>query len=164
MRFAALPRPDGADWTGLTPAPLPVEEASSWAVVAGCGALVAFTGTVRDHAEGRTGVTQLEYEAYEEGAAARLGQVAAEARRRWPVIGRLVLLHRLGPLAVGDAAVLVVVSTPHRDDAFEAARWCIDTVKATVPIWKREAWDGGREDWGTGAVAIGEVLGGGPAA
>ena len=164
MRPVALPRPDGADWTGLTPAPLPVEEASAWAVVAGCGAVVSFTGTVRDHAEGRTGVTLLEYEAYEEVAADRLRDVAAEARRRWPAIGRLALLHRLGPLAVGEPAVLVVVSTLHRGDAFEAAQWCIDTVKATVPIWKREVWDGGQQqDWGTGAVAVDEVLSGGPA-
>ncbi|MGH9179247.1 MAG: molybdenum cofactor biosynthesis protein MoaE [Acidimicrobiales bacterium] len=164
MRAVALPRPDGADWTGLTPAPLPVEEASTWAVVAGCGAVVSFTGTVRDRAEGRTGVTLLEYEAYEEVATDRLRHVAAEARRRWPAIGRLALLHRVGPLAVGEAAVLVVVSTPHRDEAFEAARWCIDTVKATVPLWKREVWDGGQqEDWGTGAVSVGEMPSGGPA-
>jgi molybdopterin synthase catalytic subunit len=165
VRAVALPRPDGADWTGLTPAPLPVHDASAWAVVAGCGAVVSFTGTVRDHAEGRPGVSLLEYEAYEEVAGSRLRDVAVEARRRWPAIGRLALLHRVGPLKVTDAAVLVVVSTPHRTEAFEAARWCIDTVKATVPIWKREVWDGGRQEgWGTESVAVGDVFTGGPAA
>lgn len=156
MRVAALPRPDAADWIGITPAGLPVDEASSWAVLPGCGAVVCFAGTVRDHAEGRTGVTGLEYEAYEEQAGPRLREVAAGARSRWPGVGRLVLLHRVGALRPTDVAVLVVVSTPHRDEAFEAARWCIDTVKATVPIWKREDWAGG-SSWGTGAEGIREV-------
>lgn len=158
MRTAALPRPDGADWIGLTPTRLPVDEASSWAVVPGCGALVVFAGTVRDHAEGRAGVTLLEYEAYEEQADARMRSVGAAARGRWPGIGRLVLLHRVGALGLTEVAVLVAVSAPHRDEAFEAARWCIDTVKATVPIWKREEWAGG-SGWGTGAAGVGEITG-----
>lgn len=156
MRFAALPRPDGADWVGLTSAPLPVAEASSWAVVPGCGATVVFAGSVRDHAEGRDGVTKLEYEAYEEQAERRIRAIADEARRRWPDIGRLVLLHRLGPLHLAEVSVLVVASTPHRPEAFEAARWCIDTVKATVPIWKQESWQGGT-DWGTAPSDVADV-------
>lgn len=156
MQVAALPRPDDADWLGLTTSALPVAEASAWAVVPACGAVVAFSGTVRDHGAGRDGVTLLEYEAYEEQAGSRLRGVAAEARGRWPGVGRLVLLHRVGPLAVTDVAVLVVVSAPHRREAFDAARWCIDTVKATVPIWKRETWAGGT-DWGTGAAPLAGV-------
>lgn len=144
---------------GLTSARLPVDEASSWAVVPGCGALVVFAGTVRDHAEGRAGVTLLEYEAYEEQADARMRSVGAAARQRWPGIGRLVLLHRVGALGLTEVAVLVAVSAPHRDEAFEAARWCIDTVKATVPIWKREEWAGG-SGWGTGAAGVGEIAAG----
>jgi molybdopterin synthase catalytic subunit len=143
----------GDDWLGITPDALPVAEAGAWATVPGCGAVVTFTGTVRDHAEGRPGVTVLEYEAYEGPAMGRLQEVAAEARRRWPVIGRIALVHRVGRLQLGDAAVVVVVSTPHRDEAFEAARWCIDTVKSSVPIWKKEEWAGGT-DWGTGAQPI----------
>jgi molybdopterin synthase catalytic subunit len=69
------------------------------------------------------------------------------------MIGRVALLHRIGRLELGDTAVLVAVSTPHRPDAFEAARWCIDTVKADVPIWKKETWGGGsQEDWGHSEV------------
>ncbi len=79
--------------------------------------------------------------------------LAAEARRRWPVLGRLVLVHRTGALEVEEVAVLVVASAPHRAEAFEAAQWCIDTLKATVPIWKRETWQDG-VDWGTCASAI----------
>ena len=142
------PPADGADWTGVTGHPLPVAEAMTWAVLPRCGAVASFGGTVRDHAEGRTGVTLLEYEAYEEQAGPRLAAVAGQARARWPVLGRLVLLHRVGALALTEVSVLVVASAPHRHEAFAAARWCIDTVKATVPVWKRETWDGG-VDWGT---------------
>lgn len=76
----------------------------------------------------------------------RLAAIAADARQRWPQLVRLVLLHRTGELEVGEASVVVVASTPHRAAAFEAARHCIDTLKATVPIWKRETWSGG-DDW-----------------
>jgi molybdopterin synthase catalytic subunit len=72
--------------------------------------------------------------------------VAATARTRWPQIGRLALLHRVGRLVVGEVAVVVVASTPHRAEAFAAAQFCIDTLKHTVPIWKRETWEGGA-DW-----------------
>ena len=140
----------GHDWLALTGAPLPVAAAAEWVVRPDCGGVVVFTGTVRDHAEGRTGVTGLSYEAYEEQVGPALAAIAAEARSRWPMLGRVVLLHRTGPLAIGEASVVAAVSTPHRAEAFEAARWCIDTLKATVPIWKREHWDGG-EDWGTAA-------------
>ncbi|HET7490142.1 MAG TPA: molybdenum cofactor biosynthesis protein MoaE [Acidimicrobiales bacterium] len=150
------PLPGGDDWVGISAAPLPLAGAPAWAVLPGCGAVVTFAGTVRDHAEGRAGVTGLTYEAYEEQAVARLQAVAAEARRRWPVLGRVALLHRVGPLAVTDVAVVVAVSAPHRDEAFDAARWCIDTVKATVPIWKQETWAGGSA-WGTGARDIAPV-------
>jgi len=127
-----------------------------WSLRPDCGAQVVFNGTVRDHAEGRTGVSLVEYEAYAEQVEPRLAQLAAEARRRWPSLGRLVLLHRQGELAVGECSVLVVVSAPHRGEAFEAARWCIDTLKDTAPIWKREVWDAGA-GWGTGARPVDEV-------
>ncbi len=131
------------DWLALTSEALPVDACSRWVVTPSCGAVVAFTGTVRSSSEGRSGVTSLEYEAYEEEAVARLDAIAAAARTRWPGIARLALLHRTGRLEVEEASVVVAVSTPHRDEAFAAARWCIDTVKATVPIWKWETWEGG---------------------
>jgi molybdopterin synthase catalytic subunit len=138
--------PSGHDWVGITSLPLPVDEANAWAPTRACGAVVCFTGVVRDHSEGRTGVTGLTYEAYEDEATRRLAEVAAEARRNWPMIGRLALLHRVGELALSEASVVVVASAPHRAEAFEAARFCIDTLKETVPIWKREHWSGG-SDW-----------------
>ena len=97
-----------------------------------------------------TGSRGLTYEAYEEEAVAKLAAVADEARRRWPVVDRVALLHRIGDLELSEASVAVVVSSPHRPEAFEAARFCIDTLKETVPIWKREHWEGG-SDWATRA-------------
>jgi molybdopterin synthase catalytic subunit len=140
----------GHDWVGLTADRLPVEAALEWVVQPGCGAVVSFVGTVRDHAEGRPGVTGIEYEAYAEQVELRLSAIARAARDRWERTGRIVLLHRVGPLAVTEASVLVVTSTPHRAEAFAASRFCIDTLKTTVPIWKRETWSGGVE-WGTDA-------------
>jgi molybdopterin synthase catalytic subunit len=145
--------PVSGDWIEVAGVALPVDAATAWATTPDSGAVVVFLGVVRDHAEGRTGVTGLTYEAYEEEAVAKLAAVADEARRRWPAIHRVALLHRTGDLALSDTAVVVVVSSPHRDDAFEAARYCIDTLKETVPIWKLEHWEGG-SDWGTGARSV----------
>jgi molybdopterin synthase catalytic subunit len=139
------PRTDD-DWVGLSAEPIPVGRAVAWAERPHCGAVVLFTGTVRDHAEGRPGVSALEYEAYEEEVLPRLSAIVAEARRRWADLGRVAVVHRVGSLSVGETSVLIVVSAPHRAEAFEAARFCIDTVKTTVPIWKRETWEGG-SDW-----------------
>ena len=150
-----VPSP-GDDWVGLSAAPLPVEVALAWAGQPGCGAVVLFSGTVRDHAEGRPGVTELEYEAYEDEVGPRLAAIAADARRRWPVLGRVALLHRVGCLSVGETSVVVVVSAPHRPEAFDAARFCIDTLKSTVPIWKRETWEGG-SDWATCSHPVSEI-------
>jgi molybdopterin synthase catalytic subunit len=148
-----LAPPEGDTWLGLSAGPLPVAEALSWATRPDCGGLVLFSGTARDHAEGRPGVERLEYEAYDAQVVPRLGAVADEARARWPAVGRIALLHRTGVLAVGDSAVVVVVSAPHRAEAFDAARFCIDTLKRSVPIWKRETWADG-ESWGLEAQHI----------
>jgi molybdopterin synthase catalytic subunit len=156
--------PDGDTWLALTEEPLPVEVAYSWAVRPDCGAVVLFSGTARDHSPGRPGVEVLEYEAYEEQVVPRLAVIADEARVRWPDIRRVGLVHRIGVVPVGESSVIAVVSSPHRGAAFEAARFCIDALKSTVPIWKREAWDGGTS-WGLEAQHITEVaeLGGPPA-
>jgi molybdopterin synthase catalytic subunit len=148
----------GDDWIGLSSEPLPVDAALAWTVRPDCGAQVLFSGIVRDHAEGRTGVSHLEYEAYIDQVEPRLQHIADEVRYRWPVLGRIVLLHRIGVLSLTECSVVVAVSSPHRPEAFEAARWCIDTLKATIPIWKRETWRGG-VDWGTGGHAVAEVEG-----
>lgn len=139
--------PAASDWVALTAERLPVDDATTWAATPSSGAVVTFSGIVRDHSEGRSGVTGLTYEAYESEARRRLTEVAAETRRRWPAVERLALLHRTGDLTLSEVSVLVVASAPHRAEAFDAARFAIDTLKETVPIWKREHWEGG-SDWG----------------
>jgi molybdopterin synthase catalytic subunit len=138
--------PATGDWIAVSEHPLPANEATNWAILPGCGGVVTFCGTVRDHSDGRPGVSSLEYEAYVEQVVPRLTEVAVVARSQWPDIGRLVLLHRIGQLVVGEISVVVVASTPHRAEAFAASKFCIDTLKHTVPIWKRENWVGG-SDW-----------------
>ena len=150
------PPSNGDVWLGLTEAELPVGTAYDWAVRADCGAVVLFSGTARDHAEGRPGVSVLEYEAYAEQVVPRLAAIADEIKLRWPSTGRIVLLHRTGRLAIGESSVVVAVSAPHRDEAFRAARFGIDTLKSTVPIWKRETWEGG-SDWALNAQELTEV-------
>src|SRR5690349_20657357 len=151
-----LPPATGDDWLALTADELPVAETYAWAVRPGCGAVVLFSGTVRDHADGREGVEHLTYEAYDDAVVTRLSAIATEARTRWPMIGRIAMLHRTGRLEVGESSVLVVVSTPHRAEAFEAGRYAIDALKASVPIWKHETWRDGSA-WGTGAPPIAEA-------
>jgi molybdopterin synthase catalytic subunit len=108
----------------------------------GCGAIVLFLGTVREHSRGRD-VDHLEYEAYETLARTEMARIAAEAARRWGAT--VAIMHRLGRLAIGDISVAIAAAAPHRHEAFEAGRFAIDTLKQTVPIWKKEVWAEGAE-------------------
>lgn len=139
------PRPpaSGSDWTALSREPLPVSDVLEWVRGPSFGAVAVFLGCVRDHSPGRDNVVSLDYEAYPGPAVDRMQQVVADARRSWPSIGRVAILHRVGELEVTEEAVVVVVSAPHRREALDAVRFCIDQVKATVPIWKHEVWEGG---------------------
>jgi len=157
------PPDSGEDWFAIGEPALPVGDVYAWAVRPDCGAVVLFSGTVRDHADGRDGVELLEYEAYETAALERFAAIAAAARRRFPDLGRVAILHRVGRLELSETAVVVAVSSPHRAEAFAAAREAIDTLKSSAPIWKHETWRDGA-DWGTDAVAIeaiGSAIGGG---
>jgi molybdopterin synthase catalytic subunit len=131
------------DWVALTAAALPVQEALEFVASPSCGAVVLFLGTVRDHSEGRPDVSLVQYEAWDEQVEPVLRKVVSGARERYADVGRVAVLHRTGELAVGDVSVAVAVSAPHRADAFDAGRYCIDTLKETAPIWKLERWDGG---------------------
>lgn len=138
------PTSDTSDtWTGVQHLALDTATMTQWLPRRSCGAVVTFVGTARDHSVGRPGVTDLEFEVYESAAERRLAGLGDELRRRFPGVARLVLVHRSGLVPLGEAAVFVGVSAPHRDEAFDAARFGIDALKATVPIWKRETWDGG---------------------
>lgn len=151
-----LPGIGADDWLGLCDGPVPVVDVLQWASRPDCGGTVVFSGTVRNHSEGRPHVTQLTYEAYDEEVEPKLASIAAEARRRWPDLGRLAIVHRVGTLEVGDVSVAIVASAPHRAEAFAAARFAIEAVKKTVPVWKRERWEGG-EDWSQCASPVGEL-------
>ena len=153
VRLPDVEWPEGDDWTAVTGEPLAADAAVAWATTVRSGAVVSFLGVVRNHADGREDVQGITYEAYETEAAARLAAVAAEARVRWPAVERIALLHRIGELALSEASVAVVVSSPHRAEAFDAARYCIDTLKETVPIWKREHWAEG-SDWSPAAQPV----------
>lgn len=113
------------------------------------GATALFLGTARDHSEGKTAVTHLEYEAYAEHVESTLREIAEEAVERWAALS-VVVEHRTGEVAVGQPSVAVAVSSAHRGDAFAAARYLIDELKERAPIWKREHWPGGAE-WVEGA-------------
>ncbi len=119
----------------------PIDLASLQATTAGDGALCVFVGVVRNQNRGRA-VLRLEYEAYEVMALPLLREIAAETHRRFPVT-ELRLVHRLGSLAIGEASVAVAVASPHRAEAFAACRFAIDTLKAQVPIWKKELYADG---------------------
>lgn len=102
------------------------------------GAVVVFDGIVRNHSRGRR-TLHLDYEAYEEMAVRQMREIAGQARARF-AIRQVTIVHRLGRLEIGETSVLIIVASAHRSAAFEACRWLIDTLKTTVPIWKKETF------------------------
>ena len=124
----------------------PLDRAALVATVThpGAGGIVVFEGVVRDNARGKQ-VRYLEYDVYPEMAIKQIRAIAAEAEQRWGA-RHVAVAHRVGRLEIGEASVIVAVATPHRAEAFEACRYIIDTLKATVPIWKKEVATGG-EEW-----------------
>ena len=111
---------------------------------AGAGAVLIFVGETRNHFEGRA-VLRLEYEAYEEMALSEFALIVSEMKERWPDV-RCAMVHRLGVVPVGEASVVVAVSAGHRENAYLASRFGIDSLKSRVPIWKKEIFANG-EQW-----------------
>ena len=109
------------------------------------GAVCSFLGTVREMTGDRR-TASLDYEAYPEMALKKMAELESEARTRWPVL-EVAISHRVGHLELGEISVVVAVSCPHRHDSFDACRWLIDTIKELVPIWKKESWADGSEEW-----------------
>lgn len=124
----------------LDPAPLVTAVASP-----DMGAVVTFTGIVRNHFGGRA-TAFLEYEAFAPMAVKVFGEIAAQAQARWST-GAIAIHHRVGRLAIGETAVVIVVASAHRTAAFEAAAWMMDRIKEIAPIWKREHWADGASEW-----------------
>ncbi len=117
------------------------------------GAVVLFLGTTRE-LTGERRTRHLDYECYPEMAEKKLAELEGEARRRWNLTD-CAIVHRLGRLEIGEASVAVAVSSPHRQAAFEAGKWLIDTLKEVVPIWKRETWVDGTTEWVHPGLAAG---------
>ena len=127
--------------TFLTREEIPSDELVAAAKQGSDGAVVVFDGIVRDNTRGRK-TLYLDYEAYEEMAAKQMAELAVGAVERFGVRG-VTMAHRLGRLQIGETSVLIIVASSHRAAAFEACRWLIDTLKKTVPIWKRETFENG---------------------
>lgn len=142
----------GDDRIRLTHEPLEplIGELIAWATAPAYGAVVSFVGTTRSPNKGRE-VRYLTYEAYEGMAEATLSRIAGELRSRWP-LGRIAMVHRLGRVNPAEASIAIVVSSPHRPEAFEAARYALERVKLILPVWKKEHLKDG-EVWVEGGAA-----------
>jgi molybdopterin synthase catalytic subunit len=127
-------------YAALKRSPIDVSELAARVKSGECGGYVTFVGDVRNHATGKT-VVALSYDAYEPLALRELERLAKEAEEGYSAI--CAVEHRLGPIPIGETAVAIVVGCAHRSEAFEACKWLIDTVKATVPIWKHETYEDG---------------------
>ena len=112
---------------------------------ADAGAIVHFLGVVRNNTEGRE-VSYLEYEAYPPMAEKKMAEIAQEIHEKWG-LDRIAMIHRVGRLEIGEVSVAVAVASPHRKEAFEACHYAMNRLKQIVPIWKREVWADGEEEW-----------------
>ena len=109
------------------------------------GAIVTFVGVVRDNSKGRM-VRYLEFEAYQTMAEKKMREIADEIYAKWG-LDKVAMLHRVGRLEIGEVIVAIAVASPHRNEAFTACQYAIDKLKEVVPIWKREVWQNGAEEW-----------------
>lgn len=133
------------DFIKLTHEVLSVEEATALVTHPSCGAVSLFIGTTRDNFEGKD-VVQLAYEAYEEMADKEMRKLCAEARGKWN-LKHIALHHRLGLVPVTESSIIVAVSSEHRRESLDAVSFLIDSLKAKVPIWKKELYHDGSSDW-----------------
>src|SRR4029077_2654552 len=132
----------GDDVFEVVERPLSADAVAALVDGAGAGGIVIFSGVVRNQTDGRP-VKYLEYEAHAPMAEAKMREIGQALRARWPGVRRIAMLHRTGRLEIGEASVLIAVSAAHRGDAFEACRYAIDTLKRTVPVWKKEHFEDG---------------------
>ena len=128
----------------LSVSTLNVQECIDWVMSPECGGINVFIGTVRNATKGKP-VVRLEFEAYDKMAISEMEKIAQQALAKWP-IQKILIHHRTGVLQIGEIPVIIAVAAAHRDAAFEACRYIIDTLKQTVPIWKKEIFEDG-EVW-----------------
>jgi molybdopterin synthase catalytic subunit len=134
-------------WVDVSPEPIDLTSLFAFVASPQAGAIVTFVGTVRELSHGKK-VTALTYEAYEPMAKKELMRIAEEMLNRWQLC-KVAIVHRTGTLSVGKISVAIVVSAPHRSDAFEATRYAIERIKEIVPIWKREHFEDGTSEFST---------------
>ncbi|KAF5305732.1 hypothetical protein FQR65_LT07628 [Abscondita terminalis] len=111
-----------------------------------CGAISIFVGTTRDKFDGKT-ILNLQYECYESMAMKSLKELCVEIRKQWPDVHAIAIHHRLGTVPLKEASVIIAISSPHRATAMTAVVWCIENLKKTVPIWKKEVFSDNTEEW-----------------
>ena len=128
----------------VTNQPIDLQELVRFVTDAEAGAIATFIGTTRNNNEGRT-VIALDYDGYAGMAEKELARIGEDAKKRWQIC-RMAIVHRLGPVQITEASVVIAVSSGHRDAAFAACRFAIEEIKRTVPIWKKEVFEGG-EIW-----------------
>jgi len=128
----------------VTNQPINLDDLVGYVTDPEAGAIATFIGTTRNNNEGRK-VIALDYEAYPEMAEKELARIGDDAKQKWQIC-RMAIVHRLGPVQIGEASVIIVVSSAHRDAAFAACRFAIEEIKKSVPIWKKEVYEGG-EVW-----------------
>ena len=128
----------------VTREPIDLQELVTYVTDPSAGAIATFIGTTRNNNEGRR-VIALDYEAYPEMAEKELARIGDDAKKRWK-IQRMAIVHRIGPVQITEPSVIIAVSAAHRDDAFQACRFAIEEIKRSVPIWKKEVFEGG-EVW-----------------
>ncbi len=144
------------EWVAVSSESLRPDDLAAWVTRPDCGAVVTFSGVARTTSTVGHEIVELDYETDIALAEERIRAVTAAARERWPVVRAIAVHHRIGTVRIGEPAVVVAVSAPHRREAFDAAQFCIDAVKRTVPMWKREVWRGG-SSWSEEAQAIVDV-------
>lgn len=140
------PADDSNDFVQVTREPLDAQRAVELVTHASAGAVSTFIGTTRDNFAGKK-VVRLEYEGYEPMAKSELRKICTQIRTQWPSVVGIALFHRLGVVLVKEASVVIAVSSPHRTEALQACAYAIDTLKATVPIWKSEQYEGDARMW-----------------
>lgn len=140
-------------WLKVTRKALSFDDVISFLGDDRAGGVVLFSGNVRNHSEGRDGVDSLEYEGYEEQLVPSFLKIANEAMSRFEGVLKVAIHHRLGLCALGESSVIIGVSSEHRESGFVASKFCIDTLKQTSPIWKKEHWSNG-SDWALGANVV----------
>jgi molybdopterin synthase catalytic subunit len=139
----------------ITQSPINMQELADFVADPAAGAMATFVGMTRNTNEGRQ-VTRLEYECYPGMAEKEMEKIAAEVLRRWP-IKKIAMVHRLGRVDIGEASVAIAVSSGHRHAAFEACHYAINQLKETVPIWKKELYEGGELWIGSQTGTVGSL-------